>query len=68
MKGGKKGERWMSGHLCTGEEVGVSLDPRNDLTQDDTIGEYVSLKTDGHTLRHANTKKVSTLVCSVKKW
>lgn len=35
----------MGSHLCAGEEVRVSLDPRDDLTQDYPIGEYVGLRT-----------------------
>ncbi len=36
----------MRGHLSAGKEVGVSLDPCDDLTQDDTIREHVCLKTE----------------------
>lgn len=52
MIGRKRGEKKTSSHLCAGKEVWVGLDSCNDLTQDDTIGEYIGLKTDGHTQTH----------------
>lgn len=35
----------VGGYLCAGEEVRISLDPRDDLTQDDAVGEQVCLQT-----------------------
>lgn len=40
-----------SGHLSARKEVGVGLDPGNDFTHDDSIGEDVSLKTEEHSMK-----------------
>lgn len=49
----------MSVHLCTGKEVGVGLDTCDDLTQDYTVREDISLKKKTHTYRCSNTKTFS---------
>lgn len=36
----------MGGYLCAGKEIRISLDPGDDLTQDDAVGEHVRLQTD----------------------
>lgn len=50
---GQKVER--SGHLSARKEVGVGLDPCNDFTQNDSIGEDVSLKTEEHSVKQEFT-------------
>lgn len=43
----KEGQQWMKagGYLCAGQEIGISLDPGDDLTQDDAVGEHICLQT-----------------------
>lgn len=36
----------VGGYLCAGKEIRISLDPGDDLTQDDAVGEHVRLQTD----------------------
>lgn len=47
----------MSSHLCAWKEIRVGLDPGNDLTQDYSIGKYISLKIHNtHTQINANSR------------
>lgn len=62
--GWKRGE--MSSHLCARKEVRVSLDSGNDLTQDYSIGKYISLKIERGKNEHTHTyskRFSSSIVC-----
>lgn len=53
-------------YLCAGKEIRISLDPGDDLTQDDAVGEHVRLQTDEqmhfihalHWLQQANRSEI----------
>lgn len=56
-----KMNRWS--HLCARKEIRISLDPGDDLTQDNTIGEHVSLKTDGQMqMNHLKMQNMSKII------
>lgn len=52
-----------SSHLSAGKEIRISLDPGDDLTQDNAVGEHIRLGTvERKHLSHCNRQNVSKII------